>query len=129
MKPTRIFVPAILGLLSLTIANGVRAEIIINPADNGNFSVTGMIPGNGCTVLFNPRGAVIQQGSSCSQKEIRKAQDAMDSYLREQNASDGDEYNGRGGNYADSAIADLVGWVEERNPTNNPFCIYYIIWR
>jgi hypothetical protein len=28
MKPTRIFVPAILGLLSLMVANGVRAKII-----------------------------------------------------------------------------------------------------
>ncbi|WP_157861284.1 hypothetical protein [Rippkaea orientalis] len=26
-----------------------------------------------------------------------------------------------------SAIADLVGWVEERNPTSNPLCDYCII--
>ncbi|MEA5534082.1 hypothetical protein [Crocosphaera sp. XPORK-15E] len=32
-------------------------------------------------------------------------------------------------NLEDSAIADLVGWVEERNPTNNPFCDYYMIRR
>jgi hypothetical protein len=118
MKSIRIFVPAILGLLSLTIANGVRAEITINPADNGNFSVTGMIPGNGCTVLFNPRGAVVQQGSSCSQKEIRKAQDAMDAYLREQNASDDDE-NRRGGNYADSDAGGPDFWEITGVPNND----------
>ena len=104
--------------ISLTIANGVRAEITINPADNGNFSVTGMIPGNGCTVLFNPRGAVVQQGSSCSQKEIRKAQDAMDAYLREQNASDDDE-NRRGGNYADSDAGGPDFWEITRVPNND----------
>jgi hypothetical protein len=60
MKPTKIIVPALLSLFSLGIVNEVRAETTIDPMDNGNLSVTGMVPGNGCTVLFNSRGEVLQ---------------------------------------------------------------------
>jgi len=96
MKNLRVLVPTIMGLLALTTATVVHAETTISPADNGNFSVTGMIPGNGCTVLFSHRGRMIEKGNSCSSKEINKAQKAMDSYVREQNSSAEDEYPSRG---------------------------------
>lgn len=96
MKNLRVLVLTIMGLLALTTATVVHAETTIDPADNGNFSVTGMIPGNGCTVLFSHRGRMIEKGSSCSSKEINKAQKAIDSYVREQNSSAEDEHPSRG---------------------------------
>jgi len=110
MKNLRVLVPTIMGLLALTTANVVHAETTISPADNGNFSVTGMIPGNGCTVLFSHRGRMIEKGSSCSSKEINKAQKAMDSYVREQNSSAGDESPRTGGGYADTEAGGPDYW-------------------
>jgi uncharacterized protein YraI len=117
MKQTKIIVTAILSLLSLSIVDGVRAETTIDPVDNGNLSVTGMIPGNGCTVLFSSQGEIIQKGNSCSSREINKAQDAIDSYLREQNA---DDHNGRRGGYADSETGGPDFW-EVTGVANNDF--------
>jgi hypothetical protein len=75
-----------LALLTLTIANSVNAQATIDTVDNGNFSVTGMTPGSGCTVIFSPQGELLQNGRSCSSREIGKAQTAIDTYLREQGA-------------------------------------------
>jgi SH3-like domain-containing protein len=108
MKPTRIFVPALLSVLSLTMVNGVHAETTIKPADNGNLSVTGMIPDNGCNVLFSPQGRMIEKGNSCSSKEINKAQKAINSYVREQNLSVSDEHPS--GGYADSEAGGPDYW-------------------
>jgi SH3-like domain-containing protein len=116
MKKTKMIVTAILSLLSLSIVDGVRAETTIDPVDNGNLSVTGMIPGNGCTVLFSPQGEIIQKGNSCSSREINKAQDAIDSYLREQNA---DDQNGRRGGYADSEDGGPDFWEITGVANNN----------
>ncbi|MBN4000665.1 hypothetical protein [Nostoc sp. LPT] len=86
MKTLRALTPIALGLLTLTVANSVNAQAIIDTVDNGNFSVTGMTRGSGCTVLFSPQGELVQNGRSCSSREIGKAQTAIDTYLREQGA-------------------------------------------
>ncbi|QLE43524.1 hypothetical protein FD723_25825 [Nostoc sp. C052] len=86
MKTLRALTPIALGLLTLTVASSVNAQAIIDTVDNGNLSVTGMTRGSGCTVLFSPRGELLQNGRSCSSKEIGKAQAAIDTYLREQGA-------------------------------------------
>ena len=119
MKPTKIIVPALLSLFSLGIVDGVRAETRIDPMDNGNLSVTGMVSGKGCTVLFSPRGEVLQQGNSCSSGEINKAQDAVDSYLREQNASAEDEHRPQGGDFADGDAGGPDFWEITGVANNN----------
>ncbi|MEH2403867.1 hypothetical protein [Nostoc sp.] len=86
MKTLQALTPIALGLLTLTVASSVNAQAIIDTVDNGNFSVTGMTRGSGCTVLFSPQGELVQNGRSCSSKEIGKAQAAIDTYLREQGA-------------------------------------------
>ena len=88
MKKFQILAPTLLGMLSLTVANSVKAQAVITTVDNGNLSVTGMLPERGCAVLFSSEGERIQQGRSCNSTEIRKAQEAIDTYLREQNSSD-----------------------------------------
>lgn len=90
MKTLRNLVPAMLGLLTLTLTSSVNAQAVIDRLDNGNLSVTGMTSGSGCTVLFNPEGEILQRGRSCSSREIDKAQAAIDTYLREQDAPDHD---------------------------------------
>jgi hypothetical protein len=40
---------------------------------------------SGCTALFNPIGRRITAGSSCSRAQLRSSQNAVDSYLRENN--------------------------------------------
>lgn len=86
MKTLRALTPIALSLLTLTVAISVNAQAIIDTVDNGNFSVTGMTRGSGCTVLFSPQGELVQNGRSCSSREIGKAQTAIDTYLREQGA-------------------------------------------
>ncbi|MEH2091551.1 hypothetical protein [Nostoc sp.] len=86
MKTLRALTPIALGLLTLTVASSVNAQAIIDTVDNGNLSVTGMTRGSGCTVLFSPQGELLQNGRSCSSREIAKAQTAIDTYLREQGA-------------------------------------------
>ena len=88
IKTLRTLTPTILGLLTLTVTHSVNAQAVIDTLDNGNLSVTGMTSGSGCTVLFNPQGEIRQQGRSCSSTEIRKAQAAINSYLREQGTPD-----------------------------------------
>jgi len=88
MKSLRTLAPTIVGLLTLTVTHPVNAQAAIDTLDNGNLSVTGMRSGSGCTVLFNPQGEILQQGRSCNSTEIRKAETAIDSYLREQRTSD-----------------------------------------
>jgi hypothetical protein len=84
MKILRILAPATLGLLTLTVTSSVNAQAVIDTVDNGNLSVTRITAGSGCTVLFSPQGELLQKGRSCSSREINKAQDVIDSYLREQ---------------------------------------------
>ncbi|MEH1987027.1 hypothetical protein [Nostoc sp.] len=86
MKTLQALMPIAVGLLTLTVASSVNAQPIIDTVDNGNLSVTGMTRGSGCTVLFSPQGELVQNGRSCSSKEIGKAQAAIDTYLREQGA-------------------------------------------
>ncbi|MGJ5632411.1 hypothetical protein [Nostoc sp. CALU 1950] len=86
MKTLLALTPIALSLLTLTVASSVNAQAIIDTVDNGNLSVTGMTRGSGCTVLFSPQGELVQNGRSCSSKEIGKAQTAIDTYLREQGA-------------------------------------------
>ncbi|WP_414514834.1 hypothetical protein [Nostoc sp. PCC 9305] len=86
MKTLRALTPIALGLLTLMVASSVNAQAIIDTVDNGNLSVTGMTRGSGCTVLFSPQGELVQNGRSCSSREIGKAQTAIDTYLREQGA-------------------------------------------
>ncbi|MBN3941291.1 hypothetical protein [Nostoc sp. NMS9] len=86
MKTLRALMPIALGLLTLSVASSVNAQAIIDTVDNGNLSVTGMTRGSGCTVLFSPQGELVQNGRSCSSREIGKAQAAIDTYLREQGA-------------------------------------------
>ncbi|MEH2153338.1 hypothetical protein [Nostoc sp.] len=93
MKTLRALTPIALGLLTLTVASSVNAQAIIDTVDNGNLSVTGMTRGSGCTVLFSPRGELLQNGRSCSSKEIGKAQAAIDTYLREQGAPERNSNN------------------------------------
>jgi len=119
MKNLRVLVPTIMGLLALTTANVVHAETTISPADNGNLTVTGMIPGNGCTVLFSPQGRMIEKGSSCSSKEINKAQKAIDSYVREQNASADDEHRPKRGDFADGEAGGPDFWEISGVANNN----------
>ncbi|MBD2770759.1 hypothetical protein [Iningainema tapete] len=89
MKTLRTLAPITLGLLTLTVTSSVSAQAVIDRLNNGNLSVTGMTPGSGCTVLFNPQGELLQNGQSCSSREIGKAQTAIDSYLREQGTFNG----------------------------------------
>ncbi|XGV97886.1 MAG: hypothetical protein ACAF41_02925 [Leptolyngbya sp. BL-A-14] len=84
MKSLRTLAPAMLGFLTLAVTSPVNAQAVIDTVDNGNLSVTGMTSGSGCTVLFSPQGELLQQGRSCSSREVNKAQAAIDSYLREQ---------------------------------------------
>lgn len=86
MKALLALTPIALSVLTLTVASSVNAQAVVNRVGNGNLSVTGMTPGSGCTVLFNPQGELLQNGRSCSSREIGKAQTAIDTYLREQNA-------------------------------------------
>jgi hypothetical protein len=88
MKSLRTLALTIVGLLTLTVTHPVNAQAVIDTLDNGNLSVTGMTSGRGCTVLFNPQGEILQRGRSCNSTEIRKAETAIDSYLREQRTSD-----------------------------------------
>ena len=53
---------------------------------------------------------MIEKGNSCSSKEINKAQKAMDSYVREQNSSAGDESPRNGGGYADTEAGGPDYW-------------------
>ncbi|BBD70622.1 hypothetical protein NIES4072_69890 [Nostoc commune NIES-4072] len=111
MKSLRILAPTFLGLLTLTVTHPVNAQAVIDTLDNGNLSVTGMTRGSGCTVLFNPQGEILQQGRSCNSTEIRKAETAIDSYLREQRTSD---------NYNSSSSRQnltLICYGEGRKPT------------
>ncbi|MEH1939098.1 MAG: hypothetical protein V7L01_02610 [Nostoc sp.] len=96
MKTLQALMPIALGLLTLTVASSVNAQAIIDTVDNGNLSVTGMTRGSGCTVLFSPRGELLQNGRSCSSKEIGKAQTAIDTYLREQGAPERNSDNSMG---------------------------------
>ncbi|MEH2366240.1 hypothetical protein [Nostoc sp.] len=96
MKILRALTPIALGLLTLTVASSVNAQAIIDTVDNGNLSVTGMIRGSGCTVLFSPQGELVQNGRSCSSREIGKAQAAIDTYLREQGAPERNSDNSMG---------------------------------
>ncbi|MFL9457720.1 MULTISPECIES: hypothetical protein [Nostocales] len=111
IKSLRILAPTIVGLLTLTVTHPVNAQAVIDTLDNGNLSVTGMRSGSGCTVLFNPQGEILQQGRSCSSTEIRKAQAAIDSYLREQGTSDSDNGSSSGQNLT------LICYGEGRKPT------------
>jgi uncharacterized protein YraI len=113
-KKTVIFASALVGFFSLALSPTVKAEVTITPRNNGDVVVS---PGNGgCTVLFNSRGEIITNGSSCSDRDINKARQAMDSYRREQNA---DDHNGRGG-YADSEAGGPDFW-EVTGVANNDF--------
>ncbi|MDZ7968609.1 MAG: hypothetical protein RM368_27265 [Nostoc sp. DedSLP03] len=96
MKTLRALTPIALGLLTLTVASSVNAQAIIDTVDNGNLSVTGMTRGSGCTVLFSPQGELVQNGRSCSSREIGKAQTAIDTYLREQGAPERNSDNSMG---------------------------------
>ncbi len=96
MKTLQALMPIALGLLTLTVASSVNAQAIIDTVDNGNLSVTGMIRGSGCTVLFSPQGELVQNGRSCSSREIGKAQTAIDTYLREQGAPERNSDNSMG---------------------------------
>ncbi|AVH63240.1 hypothetical protein CDG77_18510 [Nostoc sp. 'Peltigera membranacea cyanobiont' 213] len=93
MKTLQALTPIALGLLTLTVASSVNAQAIIDTVDNGNLSVTGMTRGSGCTALFSPRGELLQNGRSCSSREIGKAQAAIDTYLREQGAPERNSSN------------------------------------
>ncbi|MDZ7991804.1 MAG: hypothetical protein RM022_009510 [Nostoc sp. EfeVER01] len=110
MKSLRILAPTIVGLLTLTVTHPVNAQAVIDTLDNGNLSVTGMRSGSGCTVLFNAQGEILQQGRSCSSTEIREAQEAIDTYLREQGTSD--NHNGS----ASRQNLTLVCYGEGRKP-------------
>ncbi|MEH1977027.1 MAG: hypothetical protein V7L02_28190 [Nostoc sp.] len=96
MKTLRALTPIAVGLLTLTVASSVNAQAIIDTVDNGNLSVTGMTRGSGCTVLFSPQGELLQNGRSCSSREIGKAQTAIDTYLREQGAPERNSDNSMG---------------------------------
>lgn len=88
MKTLQTLTPVVLGLLTLAVTSSVNAQAVIDTVDNGDLSGTGMTPGSGCTVLFNPQGELLQNGRSCSSKEIGRAQAALNSYLWEQGTSD-----------------------------------------
>lgn len=91
MKTLQILAPVILGLSAFTGASFVNAQAVIDPMNNGNLSVTRLSSGSGCTVLFNPQGTLLQNGRSCSSRDISEAQTAIDSYLREQGTPNGDD--------------------------------------
>jgi hypothetical protein len=88
VKNLPIISATLFGVVSLALGNSVNARTVITPVDNGNLSVTGMMPGRGCTVLFNREGKRLQQGGSCNATEIKKAQEAVNGYIREQSTSD-----------------------------------------
>ena len=111
MKALRTLTPVVLGLLTLAVTSSVNAQAAIDVVDNGNLSVTGMTPGSGCTVLFNPQGKLLQTGRSCSSREIGKAQTAIDSYLREQGTPD--RYNGNSSRQG----LTLICYGEGRKPS------------
>lgn len=111
MKTLRTIAPAILSVLAVTATSSVKAQAVVDTLDNGNLSVTGMTSGSGCTVLFSPEGDLLQNGRSCSSSEIRKAQSALDRYLREQGTSD---------RYSDDPSSQnltLICYGEGRRPT------------
>ncbi|MEH2247628.1 MAG: hypothetical protein V7K85_34380 [Nostoc sp.] len=99
-----------MGLLTLTVTHSVNAQAVIDTLDNGNLTVTGMKSGSGCTVLFKPQGEILQRGRSCNSTEVRKAQTAIDSYLREQDTSD--NHNGRSSRQS----LTLICYGEGRKP-------------
>ncbi len=111
MKTLRTLAPTIVGLLTLTVTHPVNAQAVIDTLDNGNLSVTGMRSGSGCTVLFNPQGEILQRGRSCNSTEIRKAETAIDSYLREQRTSDNHNSSSSRQNLT------LICYGEGRKPT------------
>ncbi|MCG9892993.1 MAG: hypothetical protein MH252_18210 [Thermosynechococcaceae cyanobacterium MS004] len=84
MKKLRAIASILLGVSVLSVSSSVHAQAVIDRVDNGNLSVTRLSPGSGCTVLFSPQGELLQNGSSCSSRDISKAQAAIDGYLREQ---------------------------------------------
>jgi hypothetical protein len=88
IKTLPIVASTILSLLTLTVSHSVNAQAVIDTLDSGNLTVTSMTSGSGCTVLFNPQREILQQGRSCSSTDIRKAQTAINSYLREQDTPD-----------------------------------------
>lgn len=111
MKTLRTLTPVVLGLLTLAVTTSVNAQAVIDTVDNGDLSVTGMRSGSGCTVLFNPQGELLQNGRSCSSREISQAQSAIDTYLREQGTSDRHNAN------SSSQRLTLVCYGEGRRPT------------
>ena len=62
---------------------GGAPEVV--PRRSGEIEVR--MPG-GCTALYDNRGNLINRGSSCSSSELRRADEAAASYLREQGAND-----------------------------------------
>lgn len=111
MKTVLALARMALGLLTLTVTSSVNAQAVIDTVDNGNLSVTGMTPGSGCTVLFSPQGELLQNGRSCSSREIGKAQTAIDRYLREQGAPERTSDNSM------SQRLTLICYGEGRKPT------------
>ncbi|MEH2293785.1 hypothetical protein [Nostoc sp.] len=91
MKTLRILAPVILGLSAFTGTSSVNAQAVIDTVDNGNLSVTRLSLRSGCAVLFNPQGELLQNGRSCSARDISEAQTAIDRYLREQGTPEGDD--------------------------------------
>jgi hypothetical protein len=105
IKHFKIIAPAILSLLTLTIAPKTHAETVVTPRNNGDVEVS---PGKGgCTVLFDSRGDIITKGRSCSDRDLNKARQAIDSYRREQNADDPNDHRG---DYADSDAGGPDFW-------------------
>ena len=64
----------------------------VRPRRDGMIEV--LMP-QGCTLLYSSRGSLIQKGSSCSSDEVRRANDAVQRYLREQGSPAG--FGGFGG--------------------------------
>jgi hypothetical protein len=89
----------------------VNAQAAIEPMNNGNLSVTRLSSGSGCTVLFNPQGTLLQNGRSCSARDIREARTAIDRYLREQATSDGEDRT------SSSQNLTLICYGEGRKPS------------
>ncbi|MCG9892996.1 MAG: hypothetical protein MH252_18225 [Thermosynechococcaceae cyanobacterium MS004] len=85
MKTTQILLaPAILGFLTLGMVSAASAQASIDRIENGNLSVSRIIPGSGCTALLNPQAGQLQSGSACSAGERQKAQQIVNTYRREQ---------------------------------------------
>ena len=115
IKHFKIMAPALLSLLTLTIAPKTPAETVVTPRNNGDVEVS---PGKGgCTVLFDSRGDIITKGRSCSDRDLNKARQAIDSYRREQNADDSNDHRG---DYADSDAGGPDFW-EITGVANNDF--------